>query len=248
MFAKRGYEVENMVKKMSENANKNQKTARIVGVLIIVALASSLMSGIFYDRESITAQNYPSIISANETQVFIGVLLILSLTASVICIPIVMFPIFKQKNESLALGYVGARIFEGICDFIIAISPLLLVTLSRESVKAGAPAASYFQTSGALILALSDWVGILENIPYCLGVLILSYLLYQSELVPRWLAAWGLIGGALLLTRVPLSMFVFDPLSTAILAIPVIVYELVLAYWLIVKGFNSLATTSEWDS
>ncbi|UCG02656.1 MAG: hypothetical protein JSW11_01435 [Candidatus Heimdallarchaeota archaeon] len=43
----------------------------------------------------------------------------------------------------------------------------------------------------------------------------------------------------LLVTRVPLSMFVFDPLSTALLAIPIILNEMVLAVWLIVKGFNS---------
>jgi hypothetical protein len=223
-----------------------KKTARIVGVLIILALASSLMSGNFLESliGSERPQDYLGAVSANETQVFIGVLLLLTLTASVVAIPIVMFPIFKQHNESIALGYVGARIFEGITDFIIAITPLLLVTLSLEFVNAGAPVDSYFQTAGALLLALRDWVGILENVPYSLGVLMFSYLLYQSKLVPRWLAVWGLIGGTIMLTRVPISMFILDPLSpyhewTALLAIPIIVNELVLAGWLIVKGFNS---------
>ncbi|MHA2174997.1 MAG: DUF4386 domain-containing protein [Candidatus Hodarchaeales archaeon] len=77
-----------------------------------------------------------------------------------------------------------------------------------------------------------------------------SYLLYQSKLVPRWLAVWGLIGGIIMLARVPISMFVLVPLSpyhewTALLAIPIILNELVLAGWLIVKGFNSSAIASE---
>jgi hypothetical protein len=63
------------------------------------------------------------------------------LTASVVAIPIVMFPILKMNNESLALMYVGARIFEGIADAVIALIPLLLLTLSREFVKAGTPTA-----------------------------------------------------------------------------------------------------------
>ena len=100
-------------------------------------------------------------------------------------------------------------------------------------------------TDAELLEGLYNWVGVLENIPYCLGALIFYYLLYQSKLVPRWLSAWGLIGATLLLTRVPLSWFVFDPLSTSLLAIPIIVNELVLAYWLIVKGFDSPAITSE---
>ncbi|OLS25028.1 MAG: hypothetical protein HeimC3_16580 [Candidatus Heimdallarchaeota archaeon LC_3] len=213
-----------------------KKIARIVGVLIILALGSSMLSGVFL--ESLRATDYLGAVSVNENQVLIGVLLLLTLTASVVSIPIVMFPILKKHNESLALGYVSARIFEGFSDVIIAISPLLLVTLSREFVSVGAPVDSYYQTAGTLLLELSDWIGVLENIPYCFGVLIFSYLLYQSKLVPRWLSVWGLIGGIVLLARVPLSMFAFDPLSTAILAIPIIVNELVLAGWLIVKGFN----------
>jgi hypothetical protein len=150
-----------------------------------------------------------------------------------------MFPIFKKHNESLALGYIGARIFEGISDFILAISMVILMLLSLEVVKPGAPDASYFQASGAIILGLFNWIGVLENIPFCLGSLIFFYLLYQSKLVPRWLSVWGIIGAALLLTRVPLSMFFFDHLSTALLAIPIILSELVLAILLIIKGFNS---------
>ena len=52
-----------------------------------------------------------------------------------------MYPIFREHSESLALGYVGARIFEGFFDAVIAISILLLLTLSREYVNAGTPTA-----------------------------------------------------------------------------------------------------------
>jgi hypothetical protein len=219
--------------------NPDQRTAKIVGGLIILALASSMMSSVFLESANQDNPDYLDEVSVNEPQVLIGVLLLATLTASVVCIPIVMFPIFKRYNESLALGYVGARIFEGITDSVMAISMLLLVLLSREFVNTGSTVTPSFQISGALILALFEWISVLENIPYCFGVLMFSYLLYQSKLVPRWLAVWGLIGGALLLARIPLSMFVFDPLSTTILAIPIMVNELVLAGWLIGKGFNS---------
>ncbi|MHA2326856.1 MAG: DUF4386 domain-containing protein [Promethearchaeota archaeon] len=196
-----------------------KKIARIVGVLFITALASSLMSGVFL--ESVNTQDYLDTVSAHEIEIGIGVILLLILTVSVVTIPIIMLPILKNENERLAFGYIGARIFEGIADVIIAISPLLILT-----------------------------VGILENVPYSLGVLMFSYLLYQSKLVPRWLAVWGLIGGIIMLARVPISMFVLVPLSpyhewTALLAIPIILNELVLAGWLIVKGFNSSAIASE---
>ena len=153
-----------------------------------------------------------------------------------------MFPILKKRSESLALGYVGARIFEGIADVVIyGISPLLLLTLSQEFVNVGAPVASYFQTSGVLILTVNSWSSVLENFPYALGVLVFSYLLYKSKLVPRWLSGWGLIGALLMLATGLLRMF--DP-SLLYLALPIIVQEMVLAVWLIAKGFNSSAIAS----
>jgi hypothetical protein len=216
----------------------DKKTARILGVLIILTMASSLTSGIFL--ESMKSTDYLASVSDNEPQVFIGVLLLLILAISVVSIPIVMFPVFRKYNESLALGYVVARIFEGISDAFMAICPLLVVILSQEFVKSGSVVTSYFQTSGDLILSLFDWISVLENIPYCLGVMMFSYLLFKSKLVPRWLAIWGFIGGAILITRVPLSMFIYDPISTAVLAIPIVVNEIVLGIWLIVKGFNTV--------
>ena len=72
-------------------------------------------------------------------KVLVGVLFQLVLTASVVAIPIMVFPIFKNYSESLALGYVVARTFEGMADAVMAICQLLLLTLSREFVKAGTP-------------------------------------------------------------------------------------------------------------
>jgi len=101
--------------------------------------------------------------------------------------------------------------------------------------------ASYFQTSGAFLLAVKEWASIPEQFPYGIGVLILNYLLYQSELVPRWLSVWGLIGGVLILAMGVSRLF---DRPVFILAIPIVLNEMVLAVWLIVIGFDSSATTS----
>ena len=102
--------------------------------------------------------------------------------------------------------------------------------------------ASYFQTAGTLIHAVNNWTSILENFPYGLGVLIFNYLLYQSNLIPPWISVWGLIGAILLLAMGLLRLFGYPVIF---LAIPIILNELVLAIWLIVKGFNSSAIASE---
>ena len=220
--------------------NLNRKIAIIVGVLFITALASSMLSGSFLG--SVEDPGYLTAISANENQVLFGVLFQLVLTASVVAIPIMMYPILKNLNGSSAIGYVSARIFEGFFDALMAISLLLLLTLSWEFVEAGAPEKTHFQTSGTLLLAAYDWISIVENFPYGLGALIFYYSLYRLDLIPRWLSGWGFIGGALMILMGLLRMFGYPVIF---LAIPIILNELVLAIRLIVKGFNPSALASE---
>jgi hypothetical protein len=88
-----------------------------MGALFIIAMATSLINGIFL--ESLDTQEYLIAVSPNENLVVKGVLIMFSLTVSVVSIPIMMFPILRKHKESLSLGYVGARIFEGFCDAIV---------------------------------------------------------------------------------------------------------------------------------
>ncbi len=221
--------------------DSNRKTAKIVGVLFIIATVATIISGVFY--WGIYDPDYLTAVSANENQVLIGVLLMLTATASLVAIPIMLFPILKKHNESLALGYVGARIFEGFFFVVMAICLLSILSLSQEFVNAVAPVASYFQTSGTLLLAVFDWSGILLDFPFAISALILNYLYYKSKLIPRWLSVLGLIGSALMLVISPLNMFDLSP-SLIYLAAPIGIQEMVLAAWLIVKGFNSSAIDS----
>jgi len=217
--------------------DSNRKTAIIVGVLFLIATVIIIIGGIFF--LSIYEPDYLTAVSANENQVILGALLEMIATAAIVGIPIAMFPILKKHNEGLALGYVGTRIFEGLTIFLNTIILLSILALSQEFVNTVTPDASYFQTSGALLLAVRERISILVDFPFPLGAVIFNYLLYQTKLTPRWLAVLGLIGGALWLATAPLRMFGFSPPSMEFLAAPIAVQEMILAVWLIVKGFNS---------
>lgn len=75
---------------------------------------------------------------------------------------------------------------------------------------------------------------------FSLSALILHLVLYQSKLVPTWLSVWGLVGGGLLLVRALLEMFgqELSGVAQGVLAAPIGLNEMVLAVWLIVRGFN----------
>jgi hypothetical protein len=225
--------------------NKEKKTARIVGLLFITATVASSLGFAILDP----ILNAPDIlvsVSANTTQVMIGVLLLLIDSAAVVGIAVLMFPILEKCNEALALGYVGFRVIEATVIIVASIILLSLLTLSQEYVQAAAPDASCFQTLGSLLLAVWDWALLLGiMIVFGLTALILNYLLYQSELIPRWLSGWGLIGAILLLAAGLLE--IFDINLTDLINLPIALQEMVFAIWLIVKGFNSSAIASESD-
>ena len=227
--------------------NTNKRTARIVGVLFIAATVVSILGTLVFLGPVLDDPDYLIKVSANENQVLIGVLLEIIAAGAVAGTGITLFPIFKKHNEALALWYAAGRTVEGVFIIVTAIGALVLLTLSREFV-AGAPDASHYQTLGTVLRAERDWnflVG--PNLVFSLNALMLSYMLYRTRLVPRWLSVWGLIGAPLMLAVTLLIMFGlprFSPISF-VLVLPIAVFEMVLAVRLIVKGFNSSAIASE---
>jgi hypothetical protein len=96
-------------------------------------------------------------------------------------------------------------------------------------------------------LAIRNWgYGMVAPIVFSLGTLMFYYLLYKQKLIPRWLSGWGLIGATLFLASAFLPLLSYVPSSTLVfLHLPGAVNQMVLAVWLIVKGFNPSVIASK---
>lgn len=218
----------------------NNKLAKIVGGLFIIGTVAGILSVIF-TGSIIDNPNYLTEATVNESQIIIGSLFVLIMAFSLAMIPVVLFPIFKKYNETLALGAVVFRgVLETVSYIAIVISWLVLIMLSQEYIKAGAPDASALQTLGSLLLGVGDWTNQILGIVFSLGAMMIYYLFYISKLVPRWLSIWGLAGAAMYLAAPLLSLF---GSKLDILMTPLALQEIVLAVWLIVKGFSPTAVT-----
>ena len=123
---------------------------------------------------------------------------------------------------------------------------LTLLTLSQEFVNAGSPDVSYFQTLGTLLQAVREWSGgVCATIVFSLSALMLNYILYRSKLIPRLISGWGFIGAVLYLASGFLPYVrVWYALTIYSMEILLALQEMVLAVWLIVKGFNPSAIAS----
>jgi len=226
--------------------NSNKNTAKIVGVLFIIGTVAGVLSVIF-TKSILTDENYLLKVAANETQILIGAFFVLLMGFALAMVPVVMFPVLKKTNEVLALGYVVFRgALETVIVMAVAISMLLLIPLSQEYVKAGAPDPSYFQTLGALLQGVADLP--LTALIFSIGALMFYTVLYQSNLIPRWLSVWGLIAITLHLATVFLLIFNLQTefsVSNIVMNLPIFLQEMVMAVWLIVKGVNPSPITSD---
>ncbi len=213
-------------------------TPRIVGILFIIGTVSGVLSGVLtmsiFDDDA-----YLTKIAENEDQVALGALFVLSMGFSLAMVPAVLYPIFKKQNEVLALG---ALIFRGVLEavtyMLMVVVWLVLITLSREYTQAAAPDAAYFETLGTLLKESSDWIGHVLSIVFSIGALMIYYLFYQMKLIPRWLSGWGFVGGILYI-MVPFAALFGS--NVEILYAPLAIQEMVMALWLIVRGFNQPA-------
>ncbi len=225
----------------------NKKTAKIVGFLFILAAVTAVAGVILYDP-ILNGPNYLINGSEYANKVILGALMELILVVSVVGTATTMFPVLRKYNETVALWHVCFRFLEAIIIIIGVISVLSLLTLSREFVAASDPNLSSFQASGIVLNAIHDWTFLLgPNFMLGINTMMYSYIFYKTKLVPRFIPILGMTGATLVFICALLVMFgVFPQLSFwgAILALPVAANEMILAVWLIIKGFNKPAFDS----
>jgi hypothetical protein len=216
-----------------------RRLAFLAGALFILTFVTSIPAFFLYDP----VLNDPGYIvgSGADTRVLVGAFLELLLIVANVGTALALFGVLKRQNESLALGYVAARLVE--CGFIAVgiLSLLAVVTLRQDA--AGADADSLVAIGQSLV-AIHDWTFLLGP-GFVVGIgngLLLGYLMYRSGLVPRGMAVLGLVGGPLIcLSGIAALLGVIEPGSPAqaIATAPEFAWEASLGIYLVVRGFKA---------
>ena len=221
-----------------------RKLAFIAGVLLLITYLTSIPPFIYHYVPVVGDPGY--IVGAGaDTRVTWGAFLELLLIVSNVGSAVVLFPILKRVSEIAALGWVTARIVESAFIAVGILSMLTVVSLRQEAAGTRADAGALLAVGQALV-ALHQWTFALGP-NFVVGIgngMLLGYLMYRSNLVPRRLAVLGLVGGPMLCAYTTGGMFgVFEAGSVwqVIATLPEFVWELSLGIWLIAKGLNPAA-------
>ena len=211
----------------------DQRTARIFGVLFIITFLTSIPALLLFQPVLDDPAGYIAG-GGKDNQIYFAAFLEFLLVLSNVATAVVLYPIAKRQNETLAIGYVAARIIESVFIAAGIMFVLGVVTLRHDSPDAADAAIA--------LAALKDWSFLFGPgliVPFGNG-LILGYLMYRSGLVPRRMAWFGLIGGPLLLIENTGVLFdLWEQTGPAgLLVAPEFIWEAFLGIYCAVSGFR----------
>lgn len=220
--------------------------AVLVGVLFWVSNLATLIGGVITgalpDAAGALTTLYP-----HADRVVAGTLVDHINDVAIIGYAVALFPVLRRFGQGAALAYVAFKLVEGLLLLVGAAMFLSLIPLSQTYLQGAGGSASTLRAVAEVTLSQQFWAGRLATFGYLVATPILNVVLYRSRLVPRFIALGGLV--ALLMLAAGLALGVGNPTSGfqpgQVLVVPIILWELLFATWLIVRGFNRAALSGE---
>lgn len=175
-------------------------------------------------------------VSAHGTTLALGAFLMLLNTAVDLGKAVLFFPVLERHGRRTALAYLAAMIFEVTLLALGALSLLSLVPLAHQ-LEAGQVTADVARALGSLAVDANAMAYQVAQAGLAFGAVFVCVLLYRTRLLPRFLAGWGVVGYVVHLAGAVAE--IFGAHVSLVLLVPGGLFELALAIWLLVRGFDA---------
>lgn len=229
------------------NTTESYRTAAIITGILFLTTDVTAIVGLLLYQPLLTDPLFITSVSANDTQILIGTVLETILAICNVGTALVLYPILKRQQQSLALGYVVFRVMEATFILIGVISILAVLSMRMSYLAVGGDSLTY-HVIGTAMVAIKKWTFLFgPNIILPVNATILGYLLFKSKLVPRAISALYLFDGPILFVSSMFVLFGFYEVTAApaiLIAMPMLAFEILFSVWLIAKGFNQASLAS----
>src|SRR5450631_4128962 len=172
------------------------------------------------------------------TNVRLSILITLLECLSSLVLAVTLYGITRDEDHELAMLGLVCRVAEGVLGSLNNVPGYLgLLWLAKAGVGTGVPDIATKNALLAFLLMPGASVP-LGSIFFALGSLIFSWLLLRGRMVPVSIAWLGVFASGLLAVTLPLQIagFSTEPLTGYYPWLPALVYQIVLALWLLIKG------------
>ena len=211
----------------------------VLGLVIGGEVLSSISTG-----KPLAGVDVLSLVAADASRLTWGAFLTLMMGISLVAMTVFLYPVMRKASKELAMGMVLFRgALEGIFYFLTTLSILTLVAVGNQYIATGADSV-VLQTMGKVLYQFENLKAPVSSIIFLIGATCIYLTFYRTRLIPRWLSVWGFIAVVTSMTAALLNFFHMDTGFGFYLEMVMFPQELVMAVWLIVKGFNPSAVAA----
>jgi len=212
---------------------------RIIGVLLLVQMAGGLLVNFVLMAPVVAAPGFLENAAAHSLEIALSVLAGLATGAVSLGIAITAFPVFRQHSYAMALWLVALAAASFALTAVEQMSAMSMLSLSEAYARASPADAGLFQALRITVASSRNWAHYIGLIVAGGMILVFYAVLFRFALIPRALAAFGLVAVILQITAVTMPLFGQSIVFPMLL--PLALGHLMTAVWLIARGFRARA-------
>ena len=223
-----------------ETSSQNAFTiGRTVGILLLLQLVAALTLPFILSKPiTFGSPAFLTAVTEHSFQIRSAVLLSFVGSALTVYLGITAFQILRLFSKSVALLFLVVCAVSCTLDVVQAGTIMSMLSISKQFVASGATDSGLYQVVGAAVASARRSAHVTQLLAIGAWMFVFYITLFRFKLIPRVLAAIGIIGVALQFTGVTLMMLL-GYRSIGEMAMPLLPIQITVAVWLIIKGFNN---------
>lgn len=213
--------------------------ARLAGFTFLLYIAAGLSSMALMSQatQGESAAAKLASLAAHAPAVRGVLVLTLLTTLSAVVLGVTLHALTREQDRDLALLGLSCRLAEGFVGLAGAPATLALLRLASQFAAPGAAPDPASIALGAHLLRLGGGSYLFAATLFAIGSSCFAYLFVRGRTIPLWLAWLGLVASLLLVVALPVQLGgLLSGALTRAVWLPMLVFEVVLAFWLMVKG------------
>jgi hypothetical protein len=218
--------------------------ARIAGFTFLLYIAAGVTGMVLFGRATSGEGIAAKLTSIAQHAIDVRVAIVLSLLTclAALVLAVTLYRITRDEDPDLAMLALTCRVSEGVLGAIFILATLGLLWLGTAA-GANAPDGAAAYALGAFLFKVQGWNTIISATFFAAGSTLFSYLLLRGRMIPVALAWLGVLASVLLVVGFPLQLIGFlGGLFGGLIWLPMLVFEVTIAFWLLIKGAAAPAT------
>lgn len=217
-----------------------QTNARLAGLLFLLYIVVGLPAGIVFARAT-GGEGMPArlaSIAEHVPQLRLAILLSLLTVPIAWTLAVALYAITRDEDGELALLAMLCRFGEGLLGAILTLMMLGTLWIGVEATDPARLDPAAANALAALVLRLRAGSWIAAATVFAVGSTLFSYLFLRARSIPIALAWLGILSSLALVVGLPAQLvgWLEGPVADTYIWLPMFVFEVWLALWLLIKG------------